>query len=71
VLDDSFANSNQDMDISDITQPYNRFIAKGVDNTLSVSSETRPTPGQEALFKALGLWYVLFTGYLRILNHTQ
>ncbi|KAJ5975084.1 hypothetical protein N7481_008791 [Penicillium waksmanii] len=56
VLDDSFANSNQDMDISDITQPYNRFITKDVDNTLSVSLETRPTPGQEALFKALGLW---------------
>lgn len=56
VLDDSFANSNFDMDISDITQPYSNLMTKGVDNAFPVSLEFRPTPGQEALYKALGLW---------------
>jgi hypothetical protein len=63
VLDDSFAHSNQDIDISDITQPYNSLMP--------VSLETQPTPGQEALFKALGLWYVISECYLKLSNHTQ
>ncbi|KAJ5126315.1 hypothetical protein N7448_005619 [Penicillium atrosanguineum] len=59
VLDDSFADSNQDFDISDITTTSNSLVPMGVDNTdnlLSISLETQPTPGQEALLKTLGLW---------------
>lgn len=61
VLDDSFASSSQDIDISDITHTSGSLVPIGVETTdhmLSVSSETQPTAGQEALLKTLGLWFV-------------
>ncbi|KAJ5540510.1 hypothetical protein N7494_005586 [Penicillium frequentans] len=59
VLDDSFASSSQDIDISDITYTSGSLVPIGVeatDHMLSVSLKTHPTAGQEALLKTLGLW---------------
>lgn len=61
VLDDSFASSSQDIDISDITYTSGSLVPIGVgatDHMLSVSLKTHLTAGQEALLKTLGLWYV-------------
>ncbi|KAJ5792065.1 uncharacterized protein N7503_008043 [Penicillium pulvis] len=58
VLDDSFASSSQNIDISDITHTSDSLEPIGDETTdhTSVSLETHPTAGQEALLKTLGLW---------------
>lgn len=60
VLDDSFANPNQDISISDITHATGGLVSNGVETTnnmLSVSLEN-PTAGQAALLETLNLWYI-------------